>query len=102
VRCIKARRITVGGDPCKVRWVHFNGDNAISISMTFDDAPDPSPVDFFYDDCIRCTSMPSRTSIAFGVGARPRGLSPRDLCDLDDDTWVVMDFSPQRFPAVQV
>jgi hypothetical protein len=102
VRCIEASSITVGGEPCEERWVHFNGDNAISISMTFDDAPDLSPVYFCYDDCIRCFSMPSRTSIAFGAAARPRGLSPRDFCNLNDDTWVVMEFSPQTFPPIQV
>ena len=100
--CIEANRITVGGDPCEDRWVRFEGDDAISISMTFVDAPDPSLVYFCHDDCIRCFSMPSRTSIAFGVAARPRGLGPLDFCDLDDDTWVVMEFSGQIFPAVQV
>jgi hypothetical protein len=34
-----AKRITVGGKPCCAdRWVHFNGNNAISIQMAFPDA----------------------------------------------------------------
>ena len=83
-------------------WVHFNGVNAISISMNFPGSSQPTPVDFFYDDCIRCVSMPSPTSLAFGVGDKPRGFGADDDYDLDDDQWVIMDFSQQKFANVKV
>jgi hypothetical protein len=102
VRCISAQRVTVGGVLCESPWVHFNGTNAISVSMKFPGSTAATPVDFFYDDCIRCASMPSKTSLAFGVGVKPRGFGAEDDCDLDDDQWVVMDFSAQKFANVQV
>lgn len=97
-----AKRITVGGALCEIPWVHFNGSNAISVSMKFPGSSHPTPVDFFYGDCIRCASMPSDTSLAFGICDKPRGFGADDVYDLHDDHWVVMDFSAQKFANVQV
>lgn len=97
-----ARRITVGGVLCDSPWVHFNGSNAISVSMKFPGSSHPTPVDFFYGDCIRCVSMPSDTSLAFGICDKPRGFGADDFYDLHDDRWVVMDFTAQKFANVQV
>ena len=101
VKCIMAKRITVGGGLCECPWVHFNGVNAISISMKFPGSPQGDPVDFYYDGCIRCVSMPSPTSIAFGVSERPWGFGRDDDYDCYDDQWVVMDFTAPKFANVQ-
>ena len=102
VRCILAKRITIGGVVCDtIPWVHFNGLNAISVSWRFPGSSDPTPVDFDYQGCIRCASMPTATSIAFGVSAKPQGFGVNDKCDMRDDQWVVMEFGQQKFAAVQ-